>query len=199
MCISDRLPWTARRLAAVIAGGPALPIWPVRADGRLFVVAAGAGFDADVIARVSDRLKARFGKLAFVWAILMQVWHYRACAFVVRSADGAVYRAASVVIANGRFYAGRFVLAREARVADPGFHIVLIHRGGRLAALRYLAAMTIGMLDRLPDVMIVPAQSAVLESAGPARLEADGELAAWLPLTVEVAGDPLLLVYPARV
>jgi diacylglycerol kinase (ATP) len=191
------LPRNVRRLAAVIVGGEPRPIWPARAGGRLFVACLGAGFDADVVAAVDERLKARIGKLAFAWAIMLQLWRYRARDFVLREEGGAVHSAASVVIAKTRYYAGRFVLADAARAADPRFQVVLFRRGSRIAAARYVAAMTLGLIGRLSDVAILPARSVALEAAEPERIEADGELAGWLPLTVEIAAAPVLLVHPA--
>jgi diacylglycerol kinase family enzyme len=85
-------------------------------------------------------------------------------------------------------------------VVDPLLHVVLFRRAGRLAILRYLAAMTLGILHRLPDVTILSARRVSIATGAPepvgSVVEIDGEIGGALPLVIEIAGRPLLLVQP---
>ena len=209
------LPRRPADLARVIAQAPPLPIWPGRAGGRLFVAMTGVGFDAEVLGALDEQLKRRLGKLAFVWAIFRCLCRYRSREFVV-CADGGAVRAASAIITKGRLYAGRFMIAPAADLADPVLHAVLFRRAGRLAALRYLGATMLGVLHHLPDVTILrarelsvavaepgPAKSGFAESgsaesgsAEPRLVQIDGEIAGRLPITLEIAEQPLWLVQP---
>jgi diacylglycerol kinase family enzyme len=112
------------------------------------------------------------------------------------SCEGADHLPASAVIANGRFYAGRFVLAPAARLDDPALQLVLFMSTGRLAMIRYLLAMALGRVHRLPDVRIL--RTARLTVAGPvgAGVEADGDIVATLPVTISVGARPLWLIQP---
>ena len=193
------MPRDPQRLAEVIANGQAKPVWPGRAGRRLFVAMAGIGFDAEVLAALDPNLKRWFGKLAFAWAILLSLWRYRRRQFVV---DPGAHRVASVIVTKGRLYAGRFVIAPDADIADPLFHVLLFKRDGRLAILRYLAALTVGILHRLPEVSTVTARRVVIAAAaseedGTALGETDGEVGARLPLVIEIADSPMLLVQPS--
>jgi diacylglycerol kinase (ATP) len=190
------LPRNPDALAAVIAEADPRPIWPGRIGDRLFLTMAGSGFDAAVVEAVDPGLKRRVGRVAFVWAILARLWRYRRCELIAEI-DGVAYRAASVVAAKGRYYAGRFVLARDACIAEPLLHVVLFQSPGRPAALRYLAAMALGCVHRLPDVVVIATREVALAAAAPAAVHADGEIVARLPVTVAVADTPLLLVQPA--
>ena len=156
---------------------------------------ASIGFDAEIVARVDASLKRRFGKLAFLEAIVECLGRRYRRELVVR-AEGSTFRAASAVITKGRFYAGRFRIAPGVRAADPILQIVLFRRGGRLAVLRYLAAMACGVLHRLRDVSVFTARTASFESAEPTLVEADGEIVGRLPVVVRIAETPLLLVQP---
>ena len=194
------LPRKPRDLARLIAEGAPQPLWPGRAGDRLFVAMTGIGFDAAVLSAVDPRLKRRIGKLAFAWPILCCVCRYPRCEFVF-GIDGAAHRAASAIIVKGRLYAGRFVIVPGARVVDPLLHVVLFRRAGRLAILRYLSAMALGVLHRLPDVTILDARRVSIAEKAPAALgcslvETDGEIGGSLPLVVEIAERPLLLVQP---
>jgi diacylglycerol kinase (ATP) len=116
-------------------------------------------------------------------------------------ADGSMHRATSVIVTKGRLYAGRFVIAPEARLADPLLHVALFGRAGRFAAVRYLAALMLRVLHCLSDgtiatarkISIAPAMSA---SSGFFIVEIDGELGGRLLLVVEIAEEPLLLLHP---
>jgi YegS/Rv2252/BmrU family lipid kinase len=189
------LPRRPERLAGVIAVGPARPIWPGQVDGRAFVMMASAGFDSETVAGVHPGLKARAGRLAFVWAMLVGLWHYRACALVVR-ADGIEHRAAGLIAANGRFYAGPFVVAPHADLAAPTLELVLFHRAGRLAILRYAMALFLGLLPRLNDVTILRTRVATVTGDRALPVQADGEIVGRLPVTIEIADQPVLLIQP---
>ncbi len=202
------LPRTPEALARVIADDPPLPIWPARIGSRLFVAMAGVGFDAEVVAALNQNLKRRIGKLAFAWAILLCLRRYRRDEFIVE-AEGSIHRAASAIILKGHLYAGRFAIAPAARIADPLLHVVLFRRAGRLAALRSLGAMVLGVLHRLPEVSIVTARKVSVAPGRPARcgpgpdqpfpVEIDGDIGGLLPISIEIAEAPLLLVSPAAV
>lgn len=195
------LPRDPRRLAALLASGDARPVWmgevanPVTGIRR-FLMMAGIGFDAAVVAGLNEGLKRRVGKLAFVWAIIAEITRYRPCRYRVMC-DGIEYSAASVVISKGHFYAGRFVLAPAACLDEPWLHLVLFTRTGRLAALRYLIAMGLGIAHRLPDISILRTTSVSVSEPGGAMVEGDGDVIARLPVTIRVTERPLALIQPA--
>lgn len=193
------MPRRPAALARVIAEAPPRPIWPGLAGGRRFLAMAGVGFDAAVLAALDPRLKRHIGKFAFIWAICWCLLRYRRREFVVE-ADGREQRAAAVIVVKGSRYAGNFVVAPAARLDLPLLHAVLFRRPGRLAVLRALTAMALGMLDRLPEVSVLAVRTLTLAAGGgPAQadgVEIDGEIVGRLPIAISVARDPLLLVQP---
>jgi len=191
------LPRRAADRAAVIATGPAQPIWPGRIGGRLFVTSASSGFDADIVATVDARLKRRGGRLAFVWASLVCLWHYRERQLTVR-ANGAEHHAAAVIATTGPLYAGRFVIAPEAILAEPVLHLVLLRGGGRFAVLRYMAALWLGRLPRAAGVTILSTHAATIAGGDDGPVQADGDIVACLPVTLEIAPHPIPLIQAER-
>jgi diacylglycerol kinase (ATP) len=189
------LPREAERLAAVIAAGPARPIWPGRVGDRLFLEMASSGFDAMTVAAVAPRLKRHLGRIAFAWAIFGCLMRYRACDLVVEI-GGAEYRVAAAVAAKGRCYAGRYVIAPRASLAEPWLDLVLFQRSGRLAVLRYLAALLRGRLPRRADIAIVRCREAVVSGDARLPVQADGEIVGHLPMRIAIADRPLYLVQP---
>lgn len=194
------MPRAPERLAAIIAEAPAAPVWPGLAGDRLFVAMTGIGFDAEVLGALRDPLKRWLGKLAFLAAILACLCRHRRQEFVI-DISGSRRRAASVIVVKGRRYAGNFTVAPAARLAEPLLHVVVFERGGRLAVLRGLAAMTIGALHRLPGVLVLRTPKLEVKAADGLSVhtpvvEIDGDLAGRLPITIAIAETPLLLVQP---
>ena len=191
-----RLPRAPEALASLITTGPVSPIWPGRVGNRAFVMMASAGFDSEIVAALSPELKRRVGRLAFAWGFLVRLWHCPACELTVR-ADGVEYRAAAVVAAKGRHYAGPFVVAPGADLAEPVLELVLLDRRGRWAMLRYATALFLGRVPRLGDIAIVRARKASVAGNRALPVQADGEIVGELPITLAVADRPLLLIRPA--
>lgn len=189
------LPRGPHALARLLAFGAARPVWSGEIDGRRFLQMAGAGFDAAVLQRLDDRLKQRLGKLAFATAICSALLHHRPGRYRVECA-GVSYEAASIVVAKGHFYAGRFVLAPDARLDEAQLHLVLFMRGTRRDVMRYLLAMALGFVHRLPDVLILAAQSCRIVGPAGAPIEADGDIVATAPASITIASRPICVVRP---
>jgi diacylglycerol kinase (ATP) len=189
------LPRNPERLAELIAAGPARAIWPGRVGDRRFLTMASCGFDAETVAAVNPRLKHHVGRLAFAWAIVVCLWRYRACELGVR-VDGVDHRAATVIAAKGRFYAGSYVIAPRADLAEPMLDLVLFQRSGRLAVLRYLGALLFGRVARRKDITFLRSRQAFVSAAEAVAVQADGELVARLPVLIGITGEPLRLVRP---
>lgn len=187
------LPRRAAALAEVIAEAPAVPVWPGRIDGRLFLTSAGAGFDADVVAAVDRGLKRRGGKIAFVWAALSCLMHYRRRPLAV-VADGIQHRVGGAIATIGPLYAGRFVIAPEARLGEPALHLVLLQQRSRGEVLRHYLAMLMGRLSRAHGVTVIPAREITITGEGGAPVQADGDIAARLPVALTVAERPIPFV-----
>jgi YegS/Rv2252/BmrU family lipid kinase len=190
-----RLPRGAEPLAELIAHAAPSPIWPGRVDDRLFAGLAGIGFDAEIVARVDPRLKRWVGRLAFVWAAIVSLWRYRPCELAVR-VDGAEYCAAAVIAVTGRCYGGPFVIAPRADPCEPILDLLLFRRSGRLAALRYVAALLCGGLSRRRDIECLRCRSAAVMAVAAVPVELDGEPAGATPVALGVAERPLLLIRP---
>lgn len=189
------VPRDAAAIARMIARGESKPVYLGRANGRLFVMMAGVGFDARVVAAVRAGMKRLLGKGAYVVASLAGLARFSRGDYQV-DIDGKRHRAASAVIAKGRFYAGRFTCTPLACLDEPTLHVCLFLTPGPLAALRYSLWLMLGRLHRLPDVRVLPARTVKIDGPAGEVVQGDGDLIAALPLTVDVAETPLRLVVP---
>jgi len=183
-------------IARGIAEGAARPIALGRANGRRFTMMAGVGFDAHVVAGVDRGLKRLIGKGAYVVESLRQLSRFGFPRYRVE-VDGVAYDAASVIVARGRFYGGRFVCAPAAGLETAQLHVCLFGRGGRWAVLRYAVALMLGVLPRLPDYRIVPGQVVLITGPAGDPVQADGDIVAHLPVRIDLDPTALSLVVPA--
>ena len=184
-----------KTVARTLAFGMPRPIHVGRANGRRFVMMLGVGFDANVVADVSLRLKTRFGSLAYV---LQAIKHAlgnpsEPCEITI---DGTSYRASSVVVCNGRRYGGRFVAAPAAVLADDQFNVVLMSGRGVLSVLRYGLGLILGRLTMWRDVQIVRGRDVVVRGAAGQPVQADGDIVARLPVHVTTDHAVVRVLYP---
>ena len=182
-------------VAAAIAHGRPRPITLGAANGRRFILMAGVGFDAHVVATVSTPVKRWLGKGAYALAMLRQLWAYDFPRYEV-AVDGATHRAGSVLIANARFYAGRFVAAPAADLQSPTFEVCLFERTGRCAALGYALALFTGRLPGLASYRMLTAERIQIQGRPGEPVQADGDVIATLSTRIEVLPGALELVYP---
>ncbi|MDF2234818.1 YegS/Rv2252/BmrU family lipid kinase [Albimonas sp. CAU 1670] len=162
---------------------------------RRFMMMAGVGLDAQVVSQVRRATKNRFGKAAYVFEALRTVARWRCPGFRV-SLGGAEREAATVVISNGKRYGGGFVLAPQADVATPSFHVTLFPPGSALSVALRAMAIPPGLARRLALVEGVEAETLeVLEPAG-APVQADGDVVARLPARFSFSPDPVRICAP---
>lgn len=187
-------------IADTIVHGARRDIFLARANDQYFVQMCGVGFDAHVVAKANLSVKRRIGKLAYVWAVLMQMWHFVPRTYRI-TIDGQQREAASVVVANGHYYAGRFTCAPQARIDEVTLYACLFQRAGRWQVIRYGWGLLSGRLEHFPDVSIVPAESVTIESSVPNNIaepvQGDGDIIASLPVEITAGAARLTLRCPA--
>ncbi len=178
------------RLAAVIAEAAPLPLYFALANGRRFVQMAGVGFDASVVAGVDPLVKRHLGKLAYVAEIARQ-WPRYAPARYGLDIAGTRLEASAVIVANGRYYGGAFVVDPDASPWQNRLGGCAFLRGGRLALLRYLVALGMGTISRRDDVRRLSGTSLVIDGAPGEAVQLDGDIRCALPCRIEMGGFAL--------
>ena len=191
------LPFAPREVAAALAFGRTRWLWPGLASGaahqRLFVQMLGVGFDAHVVHHLPARLKRRLGRGAYVAQTLRELTRYPFTPIRLRL-DGEETQAGSVIVSKGRLYGGQFLLAPAACPERPGFSVVLFDRLGPGAALRWAAALPLGLLARARGVRQVRALQIDFIGNDPVPAQADGDAAGCTPLCVTDAQAPIRVV-----
>lgn len=192
------LPFLVEQACDVIAAGKSVSIDLGEANGRGFVLMAGAGIDALTVRHVDPRAKRRYRELAFIGSGLRHGFAARQPEFLVR-ANGREYRATFVVAANSRYYAGRLSIARYADPTDGLLDLVIFTGTDRPRLAVFWLGIPTGLHLRGRNVTYIRAPEADLvpvDDEDIVWLQTDGEPAGRLPAKVKVHPHALDVLVP---
>ena len=152
-----------------------------RAGGRYFVQLAGIGLDAQVVQETSLDLKKSIGPFSYLLSVA-QVAARKPPRLVVEYDGGASMEGSFILIGNGRFYGGPFVVFKNAQIDDGLLDVIVCQNISYLDLIRYLHAALFGEHINQPDVEYFQTRSAVVRSGEQVPVEVDGEVIGNLPV-----------------
>ncbi|MBO8141551.1 MAG: diacylglycerol kinase family lipid kinase [Firmicutes bacterium] len=168
-------------------------------NGRLFCNVAGAGFDAQVAARVNRYGVRRGGAIPYVIAVFQTLFSYENARFTI-ALDGVTHEVTSLLLAvgNGRYYAGGMMICPEADFQDGRFDVCIVGDMGKIDTLLTLPRVFTGAHLRHPKVTYARARSVTVDGPAELAIQADGELIGHLPATFELKPQALPMLLPAN-
>lgn len=166
-----------------------------RAGERRFVLMAGIGVDAGIVAASNSRLKRFLGEGAFWLAGFQQLVRYHFSPFDL-VVDGKPHRGTFALISRARNYGGPFQLTPQANLFSNQFAICLFQSQARWRYLYYLSQVALGRHTSLPDMLMLKGRT--IEAIGSARVQVqvDGELLGSLPMTISIQDSAMSLIVP---
>lgn len=188
-----RVDWIAPSLAA----GRVRHIDVGVADGRRFVLMAGAGFDARIVRVLAQERRgpirmARYSQWGFKAGIGYALPRIRVTADGREEAADASF----VIVASCAAYGGPFTFVPTARPDDGRLDLAIFRGRGWPDLLRWIAAAWLGRADRDRHCRLVRAREARLESADDVDVQVDGDPAGKLPVTCTVLPRALGVLAP---
>ncbi len=154
-------------------------------SSRYFVNVLGAGFDAEVAARVkTSHLPGQTAP--YLWStartlVCNRTYH------LTTEADGILFSSevTSVVIANGAWFGGGINIMPEAQMTDGSLDVGIIGRFSRFELLRTLPSVYRGRHLHHPRFTRLSARAIRLASAH-VPVQMDGEIGSVTPVTITV-------------
>lgn len=148
-----------------------------RINGRFFAYGVGIGFDAEVNIE-SRKIKRLRGMLLYLIALLrVMILHHRSYQVEINYDDGHLEQQAMMVsVANGRRYAGAFLVTPDARIDDGLLNLCVISPVNRLQMVRLLPLVLKGAHTHLKEVKMYSAREVVVKSRMPLVSHVDGEI-----------------------
>lgn len=174
--LSGELPQRGRR-KHVEAADPA--------EEHLFLVIAGVGFDADMVAGADEDLKARIGWLAYFTAAASRLFDKRMDAVVQVGDHGkpAEVKARTVMIANCGLLPANIALAPDAHPDDGWLDLLLLDTTGGLVGWAGLAKQVLlqrtgrrGRKERSSTLAFRRGRSFTVTLQEPESAQVDGEM-----------------------
>ena len=183
----------------VIAAAPrSRKIDAMRIGDRVFVLNVSVGFSAAVIRRTSQGSKHRFGRIAYLAAIVSKIFTSRPRTLVV-TADGArcEYRALEVAIMNcGMLARMLYPKGPEIRIDDGRLDVFILG----IRTIREYPRFVVGILAGRPADFVSRYTGAerrvTIRSDVPLPVQADGDIIGTTPIEVELLPGAVTVLVP---
>jgi YegS/Rv2252/BmrU family lipid kinase len=199
------IPTEIEPLAEVITGGHTIHLDAGRANGRLFMLMAGCGFDADVVRRLHSMRAGHITQWSYAKPILHSIRNYRYPEFRLTyrlnpaTDDVAIcdsFTARFAFIANLPSYAGRLRFCPRA-VGDDGLLDVCAFQGGSMwAGLRYLFGVLTRRHESMSDCIIARGTHFEIRADEPVPYQLDGDPGGMLPLVIDLLPRRMTVLIP---
>ena len=189
------IPFDVEQACAVALHGQPCPVCLGLAGNTRFLLMAGIGFDAEVVAGVSLPLKRRVGKLAYLVSALKVLLRPMADAIEIVDEQGRRYQGTFAIIGNGRYYGGRFSLTPQASLQDDTLEVCLFRHRGRLGFLCSMIKVALGRPLAENDAWRFKGRELIVTGAK-AAVQLDGDYYGRLPQTFRASFGELTLIYP---
>jgi YegS/Rv2252/BmrU family lipid kinase len=159
---------------------------------RYFCFASGIGFDASTVLGAREWAKKITGRAAYVLSAVNTLMSWNPEELTVK-ADGKEYSCYSLIASNTRKYAGDFIVAPDADIAEPHLHLLLFHGRRRLDIIRYVRALLIHRLSSAKGVAYLKCRE--FEVKGIAHIQVDGDYLGTSPASVSVVPEAVKIIY----
>jgi diacylglycerol kinase family enzyme len=193
-------------LAAVIAAGATVQLDAGRANGRLFALMAGCGFDADVVRRLHEQRQGHIQHLSYARPILDTIFGYEYPELRVSYAPADAppdaelseqITARWVFVINLPRYAGGLSFAPQASGADGLLEVCTFKEGSLWHGLMYLGGVMLGQHESMQDFTRVQTRRVRIATEGTAPYQLDGDPGGSLPVEIAVEPKRLTLMVAA--
>ena len=207
-------------LCRTIAEGSIRRLDAASANGRVFLLMTGCGFDADVVHRVHVNRTGHIRSRNYAKPILAAIRSYGYPAIRVyldetggthghrqdagatnghrQDAGATALEVRWLFVFNLPCYGGGLRLAPQADGSDGLLDVCGFRRGSLWHGLRYAAAVAFGRHQRLADCTTCRVRRLRITSDTEVRYQLDGDPGGVLPLEIEVLPGRLTVVVPAK-
>jgi len=195
-----RLTISPERLAELICSGQTVSVDAGQANGRLFMLMVGIGFDAQVVSEVDRRRTGHIYKWSYFKPILAAVRTYQYPAMRIRIDEQSFSEPVCwAFVANVPRYAGGLSIVPQADETDGLLDLCTLRRGRFWPGIKYLAAVVFRWHARLRDCEMKQAKRLRIEPVDGMAIpfQLDGDPGGDLPLDIEILPGRLRLVVPA--
>lgn len=157
-------------------------------NGVFFANVASIGISADIAHHVSDKRKRRWGRFAYGLVALGRIWGHRP--FVVTLEDvqrhlTVTFETHQVVIANGRYHAGKEI-AQDAAIDDGQLLVFALGGRSKISLVKHMLDFYFGSRRRIVHASYFIGRKVTITTDAPRQIEIDGEVRKKTPAIASV-------------
>jgi diacylglycerol kinase family enzyme len=170
------------------------------ANGRIFLLMAGCGFDGEVVRRVHGQRAGHIHSTSYLKPVAEAAWQYPFPEIQIdcEEADGTSRHLSArwLFVFNLPCYGGGFRIAPHADGFDGLLDICSFRRGGRWSGIQYVSAIRLGLHQHLADWTTCRARRIRITSNEQVPYQLDGDPGGLLPLDIQSLPGRLTLLMP---
>lgn len=189
------IPLDIKKAVEKIAKGRARLVDLGSVNGDLFSNIAGIGLSAEIASTVDNKLKLKYGRLAYAYTGLRLLLRHRPFHASIRSANENLainVKTHQLIIANGKYHAGKEI-AYDAK--PDSRELVVFKLGGtsRISLLWHLLDFYIGNRRAVADTSFFIAKKITISTDRPVAIELDGETKEFTPANIAIRTGAILV------
>ena len=189
------LPKTVEECLALLDEGKTIEVPLARAEERYFVLLASAGFDAEVVERMSSRQKNFLGMGAYVLAGMRHLLRSHPTLWLEFPGRERM-EVQAVIVCRGKMYGGGVTMAPAGDLEGKTLQVVALRKTGRSAILRFALHALRGKHASSPAVLLRETPSLFVRCRIPSAAQVDGDYLGPLPVRFEMTDVTLRIVVP---
>ena len=191
------LPASVEGCLDLLSTGKTISVRMAKANDRRFVLLASAGFDAEVVERMSSRQKNLLGIAAYVVCGARHLLRSQP-ALWIEFPDRMRVEAQAAIAVRGKKYGGNVSIAPDGDITGETFQVIALLRKGRWSIAKFAFDVLRGKHTASRHVLVRESPSLFVRCAIPSACQVDGEYLGPLPVRFTVTDDLLQIVVPAE-
>ena len=164
--------------------------YTAKMNDEAFVACLSIGPDSYSVARITQKSKEKWGRLAYLFAFVQQLMDWKSVELSVEI-DGETVRAEAIYVLKSKYFAGPWSLCRQADITLPQFSVILLPKARRRDFIRLIASAIISPRFQSAKWTQLTCNDLHISALAGTPVQADGDIAGTLPMRVQIAPEPL--------
>jgi len=188
--------YVAEQVVAAVRRRRVVRVDAARANGRLFLLMAGVGMDAQIVHELDRVRRGPIHKGSYFWPAVRVVRGYEFAPIEVIADGQGVFgpRAGVAFVGNVSEYGTGFAMLPRARSDDGVLDVCALPCDNRAQMLRLFLYAAAGEHVAGEGAVYVKAKRVEIRSSGPVAVQVDGEAAGFTPVVMEMMQGKLRFV-----
>ncbi len=189
-----------KQVARMVKDGLVVRLDAAQANGRLFLIMASCGFDADVVRRMHNERQGHVTYLSYFKPFVDSIRKYRYPSLFVQCYDVDSNQKLKPIKAKWAFcfnvpqYALGLPIVESAIATDGKLDVCTFRQGNLFNGVVYFFGILMRRHRRFKDTSVVQVKRVIIESDKPVPYQLDGDPGGYLPLEIQILPRRLCLV-----